>query len=189
MEHDYRSSMAVKLPTPTDSDVRTVLNRQALVMFELANEVLADVTLDECLWRISDQSWAVHELNGRFVGELGDEPADLPTPSLAWTMWHPIWWLSVLIAHAHGREIPAPESVEWPGPESSVATIRELWAEWMLFASGLDEDDLSSGELSKFPYTDGRPFVHTIGWASMELVKNLSEMCMLRRIANEVAER
>ena len=59
----------------------------------------------------------------------------------------------------------------------------------MLFASGLDEDDLSSGELSKFPYTDVRPFVHTIGWASMELVKNLSEMCMLRRIANEVAER
>ena len=76
MEHDYRSSMAAKLPTPTDSDVRTVLDRQALVMFELANEVLADVTLDECLWRISDQSWTVHELNGRFVGELGDEPPD-----------------------------------------------------------------------------------------------------------------
>ncbi|WP_395156861.1 DinB family protein [Ilumatobacter sp.] len=181
--------MAVKLPTPTDSDVRTVLDRQALVMFELADEVLADVTLEECLWRVSDQSWTVHEVDGRFVGELADEPPDLPTPSLAWTMWHPIWWLSVLLGHAHGREIPAPESIEWPGPGSSVATIRELWAELMLFASGLDDDDLGSGDLSRFPYTDGRPFVHTLGWASMELVKNLSEMCMLRRIAKDVSER
>ncbi len=180
--------MAVRLPTPTDSDVRTVLNRQALVMFELANEVLEDVTLDECLWQISDRSWTVHESYGRFVGELGDEPPDLPTPSLGWTMWHPIWWLSVLIAHAHGQEIPAPESVEWPGPDSALATIRELWDEWMLFASELDEADLGSGELSKFPYTDGRPFVHTIGWASMELAKNLSEMCMLRRVANAFPE-
>ena len=180
--------MAVKLPTPTDSDVRTVLNRQALVMFELANEVLAGVTLDECLWRTSDRSWTVHEIDGRFVGELGDEPPDLPTPSLAWTMWHPIWWLSVLLGHAHDREIPAPESVEWPGPASSLATIRQLWSAWMSFAATLDDSALESGELTKFPYTDARPFVHTIGWASMELVKNLSEMCMLRRFMNEVSE-
>lgn len=78
----------------------------------------------------------------------------------------------------------------WSGRAlSPLSTIRELWAEWMVFVSALDEDDLGSGKLSKFPYTDGRPFVHTMGWASMELVKNLSEMCMLRRIVNEVQER
>lgn len=187
--HRYPRTMVVKLPTPPDSDIRTVLNRQVLVMFELADEVLAEVTLDECLQRVSERSWTVHEVDGRFVGELGDEPPDLPTPSLAWTMWHPIWWLSVLLAHARNEEIPEPTSVQWPGPGLSLATIRQLWADWMKLADALDDDSLLSGELSKFPYTDGRAFVHTLGWASMELVKNLSEMCMLRRMLAEVAGR
>lgn len=181
--------MAVKLATPTDSDVRQVLDRQVLVMFELAEEALAGVTQDECMWRVSDRSWTVHFVDGRFVGEVGEEPYDLPTPSLAWTMWHPIWWLSVLLAHAHDNEIPTPESIDWPGPETALAVIRNLWAEWMAFAADLDDEALKSGELSKFPYTDGRPFVHTISWSSMELVKNLSEMCMLRRIGNLVLGR
>lgn len=177
--------MAVKLPTPTDSDIRAVLNRQVLVMLELADTSLAGVTLDECLYQVSEQSWTVHEVDGRLVGELSDEPPDLPTPSLAWTMWHPIWWLTVLLAHARDREIPAPESVQWPGPETSLATIRQLWADWTDFADKLDDDSLRSGELIRFPYTDGRAFVHTLGWSSMELVKNLAEMCMLRRLLRE----
>lgn len=104
-------------------------------------------------------------------------------------MWHPIWWLSVLLGHAHGRDIPVPESVEWPGPESSLGVIRQLSSEWVAFTASLDNSALNSGELTKFPYTDDQPFVHTIGWASMELVKNLTEMCMLRRIINDLSGR
>lgn len=181
--------MAATLPTPTDPDVGNVLDRQVLVMFELAKEVLSGLTLDECIWRISDRSWRVHHHNGRWVGELGEEPPDLPPPSLAWTMWHPIWWLSVLLGHAHGTRVPSVDSVEWPGPEPALETIRRSWSEWMSFTSELDDASLQSGALSKFPYTDVRPFVHTIGWASVELTKNLSETCLLRRVSHELSTR
>ena len=51
--------------------------------------------------------------------------------------------------------------------------------------TALDEADLQSATLTRFPYRDGRPFAHILGWASMELTKNLSEMCLLRRVLRD----
>lgn len=77
----------MRLPIPSDPDPRKVLDRQVAVMFELAEDVLDGVTLEECLWISSDRSWTVHERDDGWFGELGEEPPDLPTPSLGWTMW------------------------------------------------------------------------------------------------------
>lgn len=48
--------------------------------------------------------------------------------------------------------------------------------------AGLSTEDLIGGRLTRFPYQDGRPFVYIAGWASMELTKNLAEICLLRRM-------
>ena len=157
-------------------------------MFELAEDVLAGVTLEECLWRPTEQGWTVHERGHQWFGELAEEPPDPPSPSLGWTMWHPIWWLSVLLAHSRGDPVPTPESIEWPGPQQSLPVIGDLWSQWETFLGNLTNDQLQSGELTRFPYQDDRPFVHIAGWASMELVKNLSEMCQLRRLVREIAD-
>ncbi len=174
-------------PIPTDPSVRAVIDQQVQVMFRLADEALADLTLDECLWQIDPRSWTVHRRDGRWFGEIGDEYPDLPTPSLAWTMWHPIWWLRTLLAHTKGEPAPAPEMVEWPGPDAALSLLRELWAEWSEFVAALDADELESSALTTFPYTDERPFVYVVGWASMELTKNISEMCVLRGIHRDLA--
>jgi hypothetical protein len=100
-------------------------------------------------------------------------------------MWHPVWWLETLLAACRGGSLPAPEDVEWPGPQS-VRRIRELWSEWTTFAAGLTDDDLRSNELTRFPYADGRPFAYVLGWASMEMTKNLGEMCLLRRLVRDL---
>ncbi len=176
----------VRLPIPSDPDPRKVLDRQVAVMSELAEEVLDGVTLEECLWRSSDRSWTVHERDDGWFGELDEEPPDLPTPSLGWTMWHPIWWLSVLLAHANESEAPTADTVKWPGPSESLPLIRSHWSQWTTFVDGLDDEQLSSGTLTRFPYDDDRPFVYIIGWASMELTKNLSEMCVIRRLVHEL---
>ena len=175
-----------RLPVPTDPDVRRVLDRQVELMLHLAGEVMDGVTLDECLWRPTSDGWTVHQRDGRWFGELDEEPPDPPTPSLGWVMWHPIWWLSVLLADARGEPTPAAESIEWPGPTESLPTITGLWREWMDLLDGLSPDQLASPEHTGFPYRDERPFVHIAGWASMELTKNLSEMCQLRRIAQQL---
>jgi hypothetical protein len=174
--------MTIRLPTPSDPDARLVLHRQVQVMFELADDVLADVTLEQCLRKPDERSWSVHQRDGRWFGELAEETDDLPVPSLAWTMWHPIWWLTVLLAHTSGHEPPAPEKIEWPGPATSLEATRALWGDWNEYLGRLDGVDLTRGELTRFPYTDGRPFIYIAGWASMELTKNLSEMCLLRRL-------
>lgn len=181
--------MALKLAPPTDPHVRAVLDRQVQVMFVLADEVLANVTLEECLWASTPSSWSVHERDGRWFGELDDEPPNLPTPTLGWTMWHPVWWLSTLLAHTRGDGVPDPGSVEWPGPASTLRVLAALWSEWIQCLSALDESDLRSGELTRFPYDDGRPFVYVAGWASMEMTKNLAEMCLLRRIGTDLMRR
>jgi DinB superfamily len=178
--------MALRLPTPSDPGLRPVLDRQVQLMFECATDVLAGVTLDECLWQIDSRSWTVHERDGRWFGELDEEPPDIPTPTLAWTMWHPIWWLRTLLAHARAESPPEVLYIEWPGPDATLPTLRDLWREWAELTGQLDEDDLRSGALTRFPYEDGRPFAHVLGWAAMELTKNLSEMCVLRRLPGEV---
>lgn len=181
--------MAIRLPTPTDPGARAVLARQAAVMFELADDVLDGVTLEECVWQPHPDSWTVHHRDGRWFGELADEPPDLPTPSLGWTMWHPIWWLTTLLAHTTGDPVPEPNEVEWPGNDASLPTLRELWETWVDVVDALDEADLDAGTLTRFPYRDGRPFVHVVGWASMELTKNLSEMCLQRRLRRDLVGR
>lgn len=65
-----------------------MLDRQVLILLELADEVLAE------------------------------EPPDVPVPSLGWTMWHPVWWLETLLAACRGASLRASEDVEWPGPQS-----------------------------------------------------------------------
>jgi hypothetical protein len=175
--------MAPRLPTPTDPDTRRVLDRQVQVLFQVADDVLAGLTLEDCLAKPDPESWTVHRRDGRWFGELPEETADTPVPTLAWTLWHPLWWLAVLLAHTRGDEVPTPESVEWPGPSDSLPRLRTRWATWIDLLDGLSDDDLQSSRLTRFPYTDARPFIHVAGWASMELTKNLSEMCLLHRLA------
>lgn len=179
----------LRLPVPTDPDLRAVVDRQVQIMFVYADDVLGDVTLDECLVRPTEQSWTVHERVGRWYGELGDEPPDVPVPSLGWTMWHPVWWMTTLLAHTRGHEVPAVEAVEWPGPAATIPVLRSLWSDWMRLIAELDDAALASGALTRFPYTDGRPFAHVVGWSGMELVKNISEMGVLHRLGRDVGRR
>ena len=151
-------------------------------MLTLADDVLAGVSLEECLWQVDESSWTVQQRDGDWYGELGAETPDMATPSLAWTMWHPIWWLTTLLAHVHDETPPEPSEVVWPGPGGTLPELRRLWGGWMAFVASHDDEGLAAASTIAFPYDDGRPFVHVAGWASMELTKNLAEMCMQRRL-------
>ena len=96
----------VVLPPALDPGLRAVLDRQVLVLLELSDEVLKDVTLTECLRQFHPESWTVHEINGHWFGELEDEPPNVPVPTLGWTMWHPVWWLETLLAVSRSEDAP-----------------------------------------------------------------------------------
>lgn len=69
------------------------------------------------------------------------------------------------------------------GRRELVGTLRSLHDRWPRFLDSLDSEDLDSGELMRFPYTDGRPFAHVVAWANIELMKKAVEMALLRRVA------
>ena len=70
----------------------------------------------------------------------------------------------------------------WPGPDGTLPELRRLWGAWMAFVASHDDEALAAASTIAFPYDDGRPVIHVAGWASMELTKNLAEMCMQRRL-------
>ena len=128
-----------------------MLDRQVQIMFECAAESLDGVRLKDCLWRLDPNSWTVHRRGGAWFGELAEEYPGLPTPSLAWTMWHPIWWLSTLLAHTREHDIPEITSVEWPGPDATLPALRGLWAEWMGSVNALGADRPWGGDVDQVP--------------------------------------
>ncbi len=106
----------------------------------------------------------------------------MAVPTLGWALWHPIWWLQTLLAHSTEQPVPSWEEVEWPGPDRSLPKLRSLWADWTELVGSLEDSELGAAHLTRFPYADDRPFIHIVGWASMELTKNLGEMCLQRRL-------
>ena len=83
--------------------------------------------------------------------------------------------------HCTGAGALAREEVFWPGAEQSLATLRTLHERWLLFLDALESEDLDSGELTRWPFSDRRPFVHVIAWVNIELMKNVAEISLLRR--------
>ena len=60
--------------------------------------------------------------------------------------------------------------------------IGRLRQEWLGCLDRLSEAELFAGRLTRRPYSDDRPFLLVIGWVNMELMKNVAEMALTRRI-------
>jgi hypothetical protein len=163
-------------------DRTELLLRQLKVTWSFAEEVLVDVTPDEALWTPSPESWTVRDIDGRWAADwVEPEPWPLPPTSLAWVQWHVMWWWSTVLDRCTGDGELQRADVTWQGPEDSMVVMRALHDTWIAFLSSLTDDDLSSNELTRWPYTDGRPFAFVAGWVNVELMKNVAEMAMLRR--------
>lgn len=154
-----------------------IVRKQMDVMVGFGRETLAGLSVDELLWKPSAASWSVARGSGSWVADwVEPEPSGLPPPSLAWQLWHCAWWLSMLLDHTFGTGTLTRERFRWEGPDRGFAVIEDpherLWAR----LDELGEQDWVSSERTRWPYQDGRPFGMVVGWASMELTKNVAEM-------------
>ncbi len=160
------------------------LKAQLDLTWRFAGEALDGLTRDEELWVPSHDSWTVGAGDdGRWVPDWEEpEPSPPPATSIGWIQWHVIWWWSTVIDRSFGNGELQRQDVAWPGPSRSMEAIDHLRQEWLGHLDGLSEDDLSSGTLTRWPYSDDRPFSLVAGWVNMELMKNVSEMALIRRI-------
>jgi hypothetical protein len=79
--------------------------------------------------------------------------------------------------------------VVWPGAAESLPVIRQLHDQWAELTGALGEEDLTRNSRTRWPYTDGRPFGHVLGWVNIEPMKNVAEMGLARRSTPYFANR
>lgn len=166
-----------------------MLTHQLRVTWGLASAI-EGVTDEEALWCPSSESWTVRQGDdGRWHADWEEpEPWPAPMTSLAWVQWHVIWWWSTVIDRSFGDGRLQREEVTWPGAAEAHATIDGLRLRWLDLLGSLTEADLAGNDLTRWPYTDGRPFGIVVDWVNIELMKNVAEMCALRRMAPHYAE-
>lgn len=148
-----------------------MLQQQLQVTWGLAEMVLDDLTNEEALWCPAPDSWTVHQADdGRWHADWAEpEPWPAPPTSIAWIQWHVIWWWSTVIDRSFGDGGLERQDVTWPGATKAMGTIDDLRQCWLDRLDSLTDTDLLDNALSRWPYTDGRPFGHIAGWVNIKL--------------------
>lgn len=159
-----------------------LVERQLALVWRLARETLAGITVDECLWKPGPGSWGVERRpdGGWEVDWEVPEPEDLPPPGLGWQLWHVAWWWSMVLDHSFGEGALTRETFEWSGPERGFDQIESLHGRWSALLAELHPEQWSSVELTRWPYRGDRPFAQLAGWVNLELMKNVGEMHLTR---------
>jgi hypothetical protein len=144
--------------------------------------LLAGLTDDMCLWEPSPGAWSVRLRDGVWRPDWADvEPDPAPAASIAWMAWHVSWWWSEALARAEGAVPPGREGVHYPGSAAGVLDqLSKLAGRWRAVLAGLDEE--GPGRPATFPWSEPRPFAMTAAWVNAELMKNLAEIGMVRRL-------
>jgi len=160
------------------NELAALLLRQHATAWKLAAYHLEGLSLEECLWRPSAKGLHVSMSDdGRWRGEWPEhEGYDLGPPSMAWLLWHMVYWWSMVVDHSFGDATVQCDSLDCPSdPDSIGARLRSLHDEWTGRVSDLSDDELRAARRTRWPFTD-RPFSDVVGWVNIELTKNVSEL-------------
>jgi hypothetical protein len=156
----------------------TLLQNQFGIASQLAHYHLDTLTTEECLWRPTPHGLHVQrQPDGRWVADWPDrEDYGMGAASIGWLTWHMGFWWSMVLDHSFGDATLEREAVLWPGSaEDVIAWISGLESQWIERIGNLSSADLTSTGQTRWPFQD-RPFAEVVGWATVELTKNASEI-------------
>ncbi|MEJ8280418.1 DinB family protein [Pseudonocardia spirodelae] len=147
------------------------------VVRALCDHHLDRLTDDELSWVPAPLHWTVHRTAEGWEPDFpadGVEPDPVPAPTAAWVAWHLLWWWGTASAELAGRAHPA--ASPYPGSAAAVAAaLRERAAVWRAELERADPHRPVA-----FPWPEGRTVADLVGWAHVELTKNVAELGQLR---------
>lgn len=131
----------------------------------------------EALWAFSPDGLQVRRQDDGWRTDWPEsESYDIGPSSIAWIMWHIIYWWTTALDYNFGNGTLEKEDIFWPGSiEEAKAKITLLHDEWISKLNELSDADYQSKQHSKWPFTD-RAFVDIALWLNGELMKNASEI-------------
>ncbi|AKL96548.1 DinB superfamily protein [Clostridium aceticum] len=104
------------------------------------------------------------------------ESYEIGPSSIAWTMWHIIYWWTTALDCNFGEGTLNKEDIPWPGSvDKAKEAIKLLRDEWVSKLNELSEEDYHLKKHAKWPLAD-RSFVDIALWLNGELMKNAAEI-------------
>ncbi|SMP70787.1 DinB family protein [Anoxynatronum buryatiense] len=104
------------------------------------------------------------------------ESYEIGPPSIAWTMWHMIYWWTTALDYNFGDGTLDKKDIPWPGDvEKAKQVLALLHDEWVSKLDELSEEDYHLKQYAKWPFED-REFVDIALWLNGELMKNAAEI-------------
>ncbi len=131
----------------------------------------------EALWAFSPTGLQVYkEEDSWWVDWPETESYEMGPPSIAWIMWHIIYWWSMAWNCNFGDGTLKKEDIPWPGSiEKAKAAIDSLHDKWVSKLNDLSEADYLSKRQSQWPLSD-RNLADIALWLNGELMKNAAEI-------------
>jgi len=177
--HVQSAQVACKFVTVVDAYFLDTIRWQFRVAWSLASDInLPRLTDNRCLWLPHPDAETVRQhSNGTWVGDWGQEPAPGEPwfASVAWLTWHLQMWLTQALAEARQQPVPDRGTIYWPGTAAGVRVeLDRLATEWQAILGNAEEMDLERP--TRFPWPDPRPLHRLLGWANLELMKNVAEI-------------
>lgn len=159
-------------------DARDYLLRQLETAWKLTSYHLDGLTTDECSWRPATAGLHVQRLpTGEWRGEWPErEGYDIGPPSIAWLLWHIVFWWSMVIDRSFGDGTLPRDAATVPGnADDARRRIGELHDRWRREIQRLTDTDLRARDRTRWPFVD-RPFGDVVAWVNVELTKNAAEI-------------
>lgn len=131
----------------------------------------------EALWAYSPKGLQVRKQEDLWTTDWPDsESYEIGPSSIAWTLWHIIYWWTMAIDYNFGSGSIKKEDIPWPGSvEKAKEAIIFLHDTWVSKLNTLTHMEYQSNQHCIWPFTD-REFTDIALWLNGELMKNVAEI-------------
>lgn len=131
----------------------------------------------EALWAFSPTGLQVRKQNDVWCIDWPEsESYGIGPSSIAWIMWHIIYWWTTALDCNFGNGALKKEDILWPGSvEKAKTTIELLHDKWVSKLNDLSDADYQLKQYAKWPLVD-RNFADIALWLNGELMKNAAEI-------------
>lgn len=131
----------------------------------------------EAMWSLSPSSLKVRENDGAWLADWPEtESYDIGPASIAWTLWHIMYWWSTALDFNFAEGKLTKEDITWPGSvESAKEKILLLHDKWVEAIRNMNDEDMLSEQYARWPFT-GKSFTDIALWLNVELMKNAAEI-------------
>lgn len=132
---------------------------------------------EEAMWCKMPDGLQIRKKDEKWVADWPDtEVYTIGPSSIAWIMWHIIFWWKNVLSASKENVIIKKEDIAWPGSvKLAIDEIKKCHREWIAFVESLSEEELCSDRMCKWPF-EGQNMYSLILWLNVEFMKNVAEI-------------